>query len=281
MKNAVRILLLIALTTIIIFFGKDLKSTPTITYFPIDYEKSFESANTSLEFTYNKGTDYYTIDWHVLSKTEMPMYLRQDVSLLFAEGELHGMRSKWRENTDIISFSETTTDNTSKKWEAISFHYGEIHDGEDIKSIQKLSHDNLYVIEEKNNFVGFHNKQINEINKFKVTIDVRTNKKLLAHWQDLLFYFHINSKDYYLIPLSNLYLYQEKTFPEMDQEKTDRVMGQLWEGLYKNYILPNIDSKEKLKSYIPLILIEKSGDTLLVLYEINGQKEKLIQKIGE
>lgn len=275
MKKIILILFFITLTSVGIYFANGMKSSPTITYFPIDYGTGFEVSETSLQL--DDVMESYNVLWNVHSKTEVPMYLRQDVSLLYKDGMLHGMRSKWRENTDSISFSERTSDNKSRKWEAISFHYGEIHSDETINSTQHLSHDELYVLKENNQFEGFH-KYNNESNL--ISLDKEIKKKLLAHWQDLLFYFHIDMNDYHLVPLTSLYLYQENPLPNLDQETTNRVMGQLWEGLYKNYIIPYIDTTETLDSYVPLILIDKESETLLVLFEMNGKKEKLIQKIG-
>jgi hypothetical protein len=116
MKNMVIILLFVTLTTIGVFFVKDMRSSPTITYFPLEYGTNFKYARTLLTLSNRNEKDHYDITWQVESKTEIPMYIRQDVSLLFSNGELQGMRSKWRENTDSISFTEEIISNTSKKW---------------------------------------------------------------------------------------------------------------------------------------------------------------------
>ncbi|WP_047984132.1 hypothetical protein [Ornithinibacillus californiensis] len=277
MKKLLIILLFISITTAGIYYAQEVKSTPTITYFPIDYRTSFDSAKTNLELYSSDDNNAYEILWHVKSKSETPMYLRQDVSLLFADGKLMGMRSQWRENTDTIQFREKFSSDKNHQWETITFHYGEIHTNEDINSIQHMSHDQLYVFKEHTRFIGFHSNQSNLITK--LLLDESMKENLLAHWQDLLFHFHLDINNYYSIPLTSLYRYQENPLPTLNQKNTDRVIGQLWEGLYKNYIIPNIDSKENLNSFMPLILIDKNGESLLVIYEINGKKEKLIQKI--
>lgn len=261
------------------FLAMNVKVAPAITYFPIDYGTGFNTANTMLDPTLTNAD--YKIHWKVHSVSEVPLYLRQDISLLFGDGELKGMRSQWRENTDVISYSEEITDNQNQKWEAITFHYGEIHTDERINSIQQMSESKLYVFNNGSGFQSFQNAEDNKQSAYQSSLDAKTMKKLLEHWQDLISHFHININDYHSIPLTDLSIYQQKHLPTMNQEKTDRIIGQLWEGLYKNYLLPYIDSEKKLISYTPLILLAKDGKELIVLFEINGERKKLIQKIGD
>jgi hypothetical protein len=281
MQKKIVLALFVMVTTFGIYFAVKINSVPTITYFPLEYGTSFVDAETKLENTNEDGSKAsYSINWDVTSKTEEVMYLRQDVSLLFGNGQVLGMRSQWKEDADTIHFSENIKEENELKWESITFHYGEIHKNEDsIRSIQKLSQDTMFVIKENNAYNSFHKPETTNQANSKAKLDTLTQKKLLAHWQDLLFHFHLDINDYYSIPLTDLYEYQAKAFPSFDKRSTDRIMGQLWEGIYKNYIIPYIGSKEKLEGYIPLILIEKEGNHLLVLFEMNGQKEKLIQKI--
>ncbi|HAM80211.1 hypothetical protein [Ornithinibacillus bavariensis] len=270
------VVFLILLTAIGIYFVKDLNSLPTITYFPIDYGTSFTNATTHLQVNPNDSTKNYILEWDVSSTTEVPMYLRQDVSLLYANGELKGMRSKWRENTDTIEYTERLKDNQDARWDAITFHYGEIHLDNTINSVQKITADHLFVYRQ-NSIFKLTDSDIKS--KQQKLVELETKKKLLSHWQSLLTYFKIDIQNYESIPLTDLYTIQDKPFLNMDKENSDRVIGQLWEGLYKNYIIPNIESKDSLKSFVPLILFDKKGDHLLVVYEINGRKEKLIQKL--
>ncbi|MFS0672814.1 hypothetical protein [Ornithinibacillus sp. 179-J 7C1 HS] len=275
MKNVLIVLSFLIVTSIGIYYVKDLKSAPTITYFPIDYGTSFDSASTSLELSSTEKQGY-RLTWNVQSKSKTPLYLRQDVSLLFADGELYGMRSKWRENTDTITFTESIKANDNKKWEAISFHYGEIHHDDVINSIQKLSHEIFYVLKKDNHFIGLSREKSNPLINQK--LDTKTKNNILPRWQKLWSHYNIDINQYYSIPLTSLYQFQEKPFPGFNQEDTDRIMGQLWEGIYKNYLIPFIDSKEKLTSYIPLILLDKNGEHLYVLYEMNSKMNRLIQK---
>jgi hypothetical protein len=277
MSKRIAAVFFILLTAIGIYIASDMNSTPTITYFPIDYGTSFKSAATQLKLEPDSSSKNYILTWSVSSTTEIPMYLRQDVSLLYANGELMGMRSKWRDHVETIQFTEKVKANQDARWQAITFHYGELHVDKTIKSVQKLTKDERFVYRE-NSIFKLLDSDIQS--KQQRLLDLETKKKLLSHWQRLLTYFGVSIENYYTIPLTDLYIYQDKPFPNMDKESSDRVMGQLWEGLYKNYIIPNINSKKTLESYVPLILLDKKGDHLLVLYEINGKKEKLIQKLN-
>ena len=68
----------------------------------------------------------------------------------------------------------------------------------------------------------------------------------------------------------------------MSQQETDVLIGRLWEGIYKSYVIPASESSEnQLESYIPLILIDKQNTHLYVLFELNGGREQLIQRIPE
>ena len=68
----------------------------------------------------------------------------------------------------------------------------------------------------------------------------------------------------------------------MSQQETDVLIGRLWEGIYKNYVIQASESSEnQLESYIPLILIDKQNTHLYVLFELNGGREQLIQRIPE
>ena len=76
MKKIVIFLLFVLLTTIGVFFVKDKSSSPTITYFPIDYGENFEYARTLLSLSNMNEKDHYYVTWQVESKTEIPMYIR-------------------------------------------------------------------------------------------------------------------------------------------------------------------------------------------------------------
>ncbi|WP_188453657.1 hypothetical protein [Virgibacillus oceani] len=263
-----------------LYIGR-LSSLPAITYFPIDQETTFEDSHTSIEFYSQQDNNSYDISWTSNSKSDKKVYLRQDASLLFDNGRLKGVLSKWRQNEDIIQLNQKLTNEDSGYFQAISFHHGEIHYPDDkIKSIHQMSYDELYVIDSPTTPLESFKEPKGEFeNEWKNLLDLTTKQQLLYHWNRLMNYFDINKEDYISVPLTSLYKYNEENLPNMTLVQTDQIIGQLWEGLYKNYILPATSpSDNKLSSYIPIVLFDKKSTHLFVLYEVNGKKERLIQK---
>lgn len=254
---------------------------PTITYFPLDKQNEFLETQSLLEFSHQKGNNSYNIAWTSNSESNHNLYLRQDASLLFDNGLLRGVRSKWEQDTASIQITENLSGKDNSFFQVITYHHGEVHYPDDtIKSIQHMSHDKLYVGEFINIFRDFrkpHNTE--ETNKQK-ELEKKTKKQLLYHWDQLIKHFHIDETAYTSVPLTHLYNYNQKALPGMSQTKTDQIIGQLWEGLYKNYIIPAAKSKKNAapSNYVPLILFDKQDKHLLVIFELNGKKEKLIQQ---
>src|SRR5699024_11000102 len=108
--------------SIIIFLAIYKKTAPTITFFPLDSDTQFEYSDTDLLFSHDKGKKKYQLQWNVHSKSDRNLYLRQDVSLLFANGKLKGVKSKWEEDSAVIEIDETLQSEKEVLWETISFH---------------------------------------------------------------------------------------------------------------------------------------------------------------
>src|SRR5699024_3141554 len=103
-------------------------------------------------------------------------------------------------------------------------------------------------------------------------------RQLLLHWNQLIDYYHINESNYTSVPLNQLVIFEKQNIPSLSHKETKRVMGQLWEGLYKNYIIHITDKKShENPHFMPLIMIDKDHTHLLVLFELNGEKIKLKQ----
>lgn len=257
---------------------------PSITYFPMDKETSFEKACTKLEMISERTNDSYEITWGSISKSERELYLRQDATLLFDNGMLRGIRSKWVEGTDSIQIKENLYGEDSSYFQAISYHHGEVHYPDDqIKSIHQMTYDQLYVIDSPNTILeSFKTPQNDYETQWATLLDHTTHQQLLYSWKQLIHYFNINNEAYFAVPLTNLYKYNSQPLPSFTQEQTNQIIGQLWEGFYKNYII-NAKNMEKnqLKSYIPLVLFDRQNKHLIVLYELNGEKEQLIQQYPE
>ncbi|SFA71027.1 hypothetical protein SAMN04488072_101164 [Lentibacillus halodurans] len=256
-------------------------SAPVITYFPEDQEISFAEASTMLEMVSEKTRDSYEMIWVSKSVSERELYLRQDASLLFNNGRLLGIRSKWKENTDTIQMKEKMDGEDSNFFQAISIHHGEVHYPDDkIKSIHHMTSDQLYVIDSPNTTLeSFKTPETDYEQEWSQLLDHTTEQQLLYHWKQLMRHFNIDEESYESVPLTNLYKYNTEPLPSFTQKQTNQIIGQLWEGIYRHYVM-NVKNTENssVNSYIPLVLFDKQHRHLIVLYEWNGQKERLIQQ---
>lgn len=201
--------------------------------------------------------------------------------MLYDRGKLKGIRSKWLENTDLITFQEEIYGQENSLFQTISFHHGEIHyDDDDIKSVQIMSDDHLYVVKNsKSHTSNFKSPKLKWEVAEKEQLDLMIKKQLLSHWDMLIRHFNVNTDHYRIVPLNELVKYSDEQIPSLTKEQTEKIIGQLWEGLYKNYIIPITSTKlDNFNNYMPLVLFAKDNTHLIVLFEINGLKEKLIQQ---
>lgn len=251
---------------------KEASTINSLTYFPRDSSLQFLTATTSLSQSSNGANAHnYKLHWMTDSETNRPVYLRQDVSLLFQNGKLIQVENQWKQQVSTLTYSKTLALNKEGYFQAITDHYAETHPkGDEIKSQDVMSWDHLFVmtkgLKTPDSF-SFSTNAKETAFKNKITA------QLSAHQYDLLKEaankFHLTLKDYAIFPLSHLVTYQENPLPGLTEKTSRRVISQLWEGLYKNYILgiqvngPTPESP--IGSDMPLILYKKSGNQLLVL----------------
>ncbi|WP_066173441.1 hypothetical protein [Bacillus marinisedimentorum] len=259
----------------------------SLIYFPLDPELAFTQAETKLMLLKEKDADEYTLKWEVDSTLPRKVYLRQDISLLFEEGVLKDILNQWEEEADSLNLEKKVTAEDSNHFQSLSFHYGEVHYQNDhIRSVQKMSSDHLYVIDSPMTALeSFRVPSTEEEKEWKRIIDHATNQQLLFTRDKLLAHFGIPAGKYATIPLTEVPAYGEKPFPGLDSAGTQRAIGNLWEGLYKNYVLglPGPDGKKAsaVGSSIPYILISSDGSHLLVLFEdAEGRPYQLIQYLS-
>ncbi|GAB3795524.1 hypothetical protein [Virgibacillus kimchii] len=273
--------LLVSIFTIIYSFK--FISSPAITFFPLNKERAFVEADSTLSLIAENEKDRYEIKWSSSSQSDEPFYLRQDVSLLYENGLLKGVRSKWVEDTDVIQIKEKILQEDSGFFQVISFHHGEIHnDDSKITSIHTLSGDYLYVIDSPTTPLESFKEPNNSYEaEWKNLLDKASKQQLLFHWHQLFTYFGVDEENYLAVPLTELNKYVKEPLPSMTQDETDKIMGQLWEGLYKNYIIPIVsEDTDRINSYIPIVLFDKKKNHLQVLFELNGEKQQLLQKFS-
>ncbi|WP_430785268.1 hypothetical protein VBD025_10705 [Virgibacillus flavescens] len=272
---------ILSILSIILFFLYQAKinTIPSISFFPIDEQTQLTEAQTNLDFNKPNSGMNYSIDWNSQSKSDKKLYLRQDVSLLFNNGKLIGASTKWREDENAIKLSKMVPANAPSYSQAISYHHGEIHyPDQTIKSIQKMSYDELFVVKDSSGFHSFKNPGTEQEIIWKISLTGEVNQKLNYHWDEILNHFQINKEDYLIVPLTGLIKYNTEKLPGTSNKQTKQIIGQLWEGLYKNYIVPVTYEEKQVRSYVPLILFEKEKKLLYILFEINGKKERLIQQ---
>lgn len=255
----------------------------SITYFPIDPKVTYRSVKTSLTLVDNNA-----LIWRFHSTLERKAYLRQDVGFLYSNGRLLSELGAWKQNTARIFQEKRVISGQSAYFQAITFHHAELHEKKgQIHSAQALSTDQLYVItESSNNAISFQTPKTKEQSKWKQQLDERTEQMLHYSWNTGVRHYSIHLSDYQAFPLNLFTKRVNNGLPGFTKEETERIVGQLWEGLYKNYFLgikmADGTSVNPIGSTLPLILLANNKTHLLVLTETaNGDPILLRQMIED
>jgi hypothetical protein len=281
-------MILVAFLCIISLFPFSLHrpTKETIIFFPINPHVKFTDAKTKLQLQPQKREGKYSLLWSTSSSLDRNAYLRQDISLLFADGRLVDRLSKWKNNSQTLVQEKNVTAKDSHFFQTISFHHGELHEGNVITSSQTMTSDYLYVIDSPYSpLASFRRATTGDEKEWQKVLNKTTNEFLRHTSESLMSYFSIKKQQYYSLYLPDLIVYNEQPFPDLSIEKTQEIIGKLWEGLYKSYFL-GIKKEDgsilsPIGSTIPLILISKDYSHLIVLTETkNGEKIRLIQQIS-
>lgn len=248
------------------------KIQESITYFPIDPKVKFKTAQTSLT-PLNRPAN--TVLWKEQSTLDRKAYLRQDAALLFANGRLLDELWQWRQNTAVLDQEKRIQLEKSALLQAITFHHAELHENENqIYSSQALSSDQIFFIiaagDEEN---------------LKKNLNQQTERMLQLSWNKGIRHFSINLNNYQAFPLSQFTGKAQETLPGFTKSETARIVGNLWEGLYKNYILGIKKADGTIEnpkgSTLPLILIAADKTHLLVLTETSSGEPILLRQMME
>lgn len=257
----------------------------TITFFPIDPTTFFQKAETNLSQVDPIKQDSYSFQWRTRSTLDKKSYLRQDVGLLYSNGRLIGKMGEWKENNRQLEQEKKINGKDSALLQALTFHYAELHRNEaEYFSAQKLSNTELYVVRTPfEPFFSFREARTSEEEKWKRILDDKTVQTLQDSWKKGIKTFSIPLSHYFAYPLTTFYKNQQP-LPGYTKEQTERIVGTLWEGLYKNYFLGIKQSDgttvSPFGSIIPLILLAKNRGELLVISETaKGEPILLRQKI--
>ncbi|GCD81845.1 hypothetical protein PTHTG4_09070 [Parageobacillus thermoglucosidasius] len=285
MKKLVSIAaLLLIIASFSLFIYRPAKET--IIFFPIHPHVTFSEAKTTLQLQPQKRDGKYSLLWSAASSLDRDAYLRQDISLLFADGRLVDRLAKWKTNSQTLTQEKIVAARDSRFFQAISFHHGELHEGEMITSSQTMTSDYLYVIDSPYSpLVSFHRAATQDEKEWQNVLNKTTAEFLQHTSESLLSHFSIQKQQYYSLYLPDLIVYNEQPLPDLSMEKTQEIIGKLWEGLYKSYFLGIKKEDGSILSPIgsttPLILISKDYSHLLVLTETkDGEKIRLTQQIS-
>lgn len=243
----------------------------TIIFFPIDPSFYFEHASTHLLST-QMTKDTYTVQWTVDSTLNEPAYLRQDLSLLYKNGKLTAIINKWKLHTQTLTQKKKLKESNIARYDAVTFHYAEIHRNEDTyTSVQQMSKANLYVI--PGPFINTFERPLSERQKqWQAIIDTNIATNTVANLNKTLQYFQLNKTHYHIYSLTDLPTKANQIFQAFPNAKQEEIIGKLWEGIYKNYILGIKKEDGSLVrpegSSIPQLLVANDHTEILVLFTL-------------
>jgi hypothetical protein len=260
-------------------------SEETITFFPIDESVRYKSASTTLTLEKNKKNNLHRIDWKESSLLDRDAYLRQDLGLLYVNGLLKGKVGKWEQDTADLSQEEIISTGESARYDAITFHYTELHGaGDKITSAQRMSDDMLYVIDSP--FSPLHSFRIakSKLEKeWKNVLDQSTVNRLNKSLNKAAKTYGIKTANYITIPLDEIRKYEDQPIRGFSQTETANILGKLWEGLYKNYYLGIKKSDgtvvDPIDSTMPLILVSKDKSHLLVVTQTKDGESIVLKQL--
>ncbi|MGG3913428.1 hypothetical protein [Rossellomorea vietnamensis] len=287
LKEAMPFLVIMCIVALGIQFIYKPQTRESIIFFPINENVSYESATTILMLQPEKKNDHYEVNWKVSSKLDTPAYLRQDVGFLFMNGRLKGLMNEWEQDTDQIVEESIIKGKDSSILQAVSFHYSEIHESDtEFTSAQKMSEDTLYVIDSNFSPLNAFRQPGNGVEKeWKNILDKVTSQQLEYLWEKAITSLGIPAEEYTPIPLTSLPMYDGRPLEGYTRQEWDRLIGNLWEGLYKNYYLgikkEDGSIVESIDSAIPLLLVKKDKkEVLVLLVDQNGDASLLRQLIS-
>lgn len=276
-----KVILLCFFIVLVLIYQLTQVSVTTLKYFPIDESATFDRTSTSLSIDQTLSNKPVLL-WQLKSTHQPESFLAHDVGLLYQNGVLKGIQSSWSQNDNQLNQSISLSPKSNYLYQAISYHYLELHQSSNkINSNYQLSEAELYVLESNQSEPEFfQTPKTDQEHVSAQKIQQKINAFLTENWTRLIDDYDIDRQVYLEIPLSHLSDYKDKPLPGLTMTESKRVIAQLWEGLYQNYIIP---SKEQQShgGIMPIILLDKNLDHLYVLF-INGdgENQQLIQKLS-
>ncbi|RFU66794.1 hypothetical protein D0469_16890 [Peribacillus saganii] len=285
-KKHISTMILAALTIwIIVYYSTAKQAEETIIFFPLDSNAFFESANTTL-LARDKSPNKFTVSWKASSKLNQKAYLRQDVSLLYANGRLAGILKNWKQHTDQLEQKGESAVTDSSLFQAITFHYAELQQKPDTySSAQEMSASTLYVVQSAySKLQHFQRPLTKEQKEWKQTLDMAGAAVSRSAWELAMNKFSINPDEYKILPLTELAARKEELLGAYPKQKQEEIIGKLWEGLYKNYVLgikkEDGSAVDPTGSTIPLLLVSiPKGELLVIITSADGTPALLRQRL--
>ncbi|WP_071395750.1 hypothetical protein [Bacillus tuaregi] len=283
MNKIIHLLAMMMLTIITIYMINNyVRTAESFTYFPPDQEASFLSAETALSLAGDTNNGY-AILWKASSLLDRKAYLRQDISFLYVNGILQAKLGKeWKKGEDKIYLDKNIMQHESANFKAISFHHAELHNNNNITSSQRITHDELYVVQSK--FTQLHSFRYpkgKEDKEWKFIIDQMIEEHLKQTLSTAEKTFDL-AKAYTVYPLTDMYQFENSPLPGFDEQETKKILGRLWEGIYKNYFLgiQRMDgtTADPIGSTIPLILLAKDQSHLLVISMLRDGEAMILRQ---
>lgn len=260
------------------------KAEESFTYFPIDPSASFQTADTSLSLKPTKNKQY-VVEWSADSVLDRKAYLRQDITLLYVNGVLAGKSGKtWKQYASAIKTTGKAALQDSAYFQVISFHHAELHENEQITSVQAMTHDELYVIDSSfSPLSSFRRAVTAEEKEWKALLDKLTDEKIKAVIAQAVRTYSLPVDNYTMFFLTEFSSYTDKPLPGFSDKESSAIIGRLWEGLYKNYFLgirkEDGTYAEPYGSTIPVILMAKDQSHLLVISKLKDGEVMLLRQV--
>ncbi len=246
----------------------------TLQFFPLNDEAKFSEANTSLTLKEpDKNKNKYEVILHVSSVLHQTAYLRQDMSLLFQNGRLNDFLRGWKQDVSSMDQKLTAQGYESSLFEAVTIHYAEIHDQDDIPtSTFKTTDASLYVISSRFGPIKSFQVPENEEQKdWAFTLRSVTNSRLTKVLDRYIDQAHIDLSNYTVMPITELTAKKDTLLSDYTEQEQRAIIEKLWEALYSIYI-SGIKKQDgtiinPVDSTIPLILREKQSRRLILLIQ--------------
>ena len=89
-----KVIILSLFLLIVIYYQLSQLTVATIKYFPLDTEAEFSDVSTTLNLI-DQDNQIPKLQWKIQSQHQQDSYLDQNVGLLYENGRLIGIQSKW------------------------------------------------------------------------------------------------------------------------------------------------------------------------------------------